>query len=170
MVFNISTVVAAVLLSVIAVCNASIPSRGLITAAATRATLSDEDFLIDPSRNVVIRNENMKVELADLNTFPALAGVDVQSQISRVTLRPGQAFVPHFHPRGAEILNAIRGRFEVSFTTEGLQPKTIKNVVRQGHSTIFPQGLPHTTKCVSRSYCQFLSVFTSADPGLVPLV
>ena len=157
-------------LALIAVSSASIPSRGLITAAATRANLSNDAFLIDPSRNVVIRNENMKVELADLNTFPALAGVDVQSQISRVTLKAGQAFVPHFHPRGAEILNAIRGRFEVTFTTEGLEPKTVKNIVRQGQSTIFPQGLPHTTKCVGKSSCQFLSVFTSADPGLVPLL
>lgn len=153
----------------VALVNASIPSSGLQTALSIRSPLSNRDFRINPSRGVIIRNPNFTARIADLTNFPVLAGQDVQSQIVRATVNAGKPFVTHFHPRSAEVLNALRGVFIVTIKFEGLQPRTVRIKLLPGESTVFPQGLVHTTTCVSKVHCEFLSVFTSADPGLVPV-
>ena len=139
------------------------------TAPFIRDNLNDTAFMIDPSRNVILRNKNFRVEVALLDNFPVLAGADVQAQITRVWVRAGQTFIRHIHPRSSEVLTVIRGVFEVSLTTEGLEPRTIRNVLRTGQSTVFPQGLPHVERCISKRGCKFQAVFASADPGFVPV-
>ena len=158
-----------VLVSVFGTASASIPSFGLQTAPSIRDELADSAFVIDPSRNVLVRNDNFRVEVASLSTFPVLAGTDVQAQITRVTLRAGEPFIRHIHPRSSEVLTVIRGTFEVTLTTEGLEPRTIRNRLLTGQSTVFPQGLPHVQRCVSKRDCVFQAVFASADPGFVPV-
>lgn len=148
---------------------AQIPSFGLQTAAGIRGLLEDKEFAINPENGIRINTPNFRVRIADLTNFPALAGQDVQSQIVRVNLKSQQMFIPHYHPRGSETLNAIRGTFKVTFTFEGLNPRTVVNTIKAGESTVFPQGLPHTTTCISKQDCIFLSVFNSADPGLIPV-
>ncbi|PXF46451.1 Spherulin-1B [Gracilariopsis chorda] len=148
---------------------ASIPSFGLQTAAAIRSGLQDSDFRINPSKGQIIKNEKFVVQIANVADFPALGGQDVQSQVARVLVRAGQPFLPHYHPRGTETLNALAGVFRVSFLFEGLNPRNVTNILRPGDSTVFPQGLPHATTCISKTDCLFLSVFNTADPGLVPV-
>ncbi len=149
---------------------ASIPSLGLSTAGAVRSGLRDRDFRIQFPRGTQINTPNFKVSIADLNNFPALAATDVQSTIVRVSLKSGQPFIPHFHPRATETLNALQGTFRISLRFEGLgDVRTITNTIRAGESTVFPQGLIHETTCISRSDCVFLSVLNSADPGTVPV-
>lgn len=148
---------------------AMIPSFGLQTATSIRSELDDKDFKITPALGIRIDTPDFKVRIADLTNFPALAGQDVQSTIVRVTLRSGAAFFRHFHPRGTETLNALRGTFMVSFTFEGLgTPRVVTNTIKAGQSTIFPQGLVHETKCISKTGCTFLSILNSADPGTIP--
>lgn len=148
---------------------ASIPSFGLQTAAGIRSGLPDAAFRINPGKGQIINTPGFIVQIANVADFPALGGQDVQSQIVRVLVRAGQPFIPHYHPRGTETLNALAGVFEVSFLFEGLSPRNVSNTLHPGDSTVFPQGLPHTTVCVSKTDCLFLSVFNSADPGLVPV-
>lgn len=148
---------------------ASIPSFGLQTAAGIRSALQDSDFRINPSKGQIITTDTFVVQIASVADFPALGGQDVQSQIARVVVRAGQPFLPHYHPRGTETLNALAGVFRVTFLTEGLNPRNITNILHPGDSTVFPQGLPHATTCISKSDCLFLSVFNTADPGLVPV-
>lgn len=152
-----------------ALASTGIPSFGLQTAQGIRNELPNSEFRIDPRKGTIIKTPDFTVELADLSNFPALAGQDVQAQITRVFVRARKPFIPHFHPRSSEVLNAIRGTFRVSFTTEGLNPRVVTNVIRSGQSTVFPQGLVHKTTCISKQDCMFLSVFTSADPGLIPV-
>ncbi|KAI0565331.1 Cupin [Gracilaria domingensis] len=147
----------------------SIPSFGTQTNGAIRGQLADNDFRIRPEQGVIINNPNFRVRVADLSNFPALAGQDVQAQITRVTLKAMQPFIPHYHPRGVEVLNAIRGSFRITFKFEGLNPRTVTNIIHAGESTVFPQGLMHETVCISKRDCEFLSTFNSADPGFVPV-
>jgi len=147
---------------------ASIPSLGLSTAGAVRSGLGDGDFRIQFPRGTQINTPNFQVSIADLNNFPALAATE--STIVRVSLKSGQPFIPHFHPRATETLNALQGTFRISLRFEGLgDVRTITNTIRAGESTVFPQGLIHETTCISRSDCVFLSVLNSADPGTVPV-
>lgn len=153
----------------VSLASASIPSFGLQTAQSIRSSLTDKDFHINPSRGVIIRNPKFTARVAELTNFPVLAGPDVQSQIVRATIKAGKPFIPHFHPRSAEVLNALRGVLFITIKFEGLEPRVVRIKLRSGESTVFPQGLVHTTTCVSQNNCEFLSVFTSADPGLVPV-
>lgn len=162
-------VVCLVCMCIVQSAHGSISSFGLQTAQSVRSAFKDSDFVIVPAAGTVIRTPTFTVRSATLSSFPVLAGVDVQSQITRVSLKAGKPFIRHLHPRSAEIFNAIQGKFEISFTFEGLSPRVVTNIIESGQSTVFPQGLVHTTKCVSRNNCRFLSVFTSADPGLVPV-
>ncbi|PXF39567.1 hypothetical protein BWQ96_10734 [Gracilariopsis chorda] len=88
-----------------------------------RSGLQDSDFRINPSKGQII-NTGFTVQIANVADFPALGGQDVQSQIVRVLVRAGQPFIPHYHPRGTETLNALAGVFRVSFLSEGLSPET----------------------------------------------
>eukprot|EP00177_Eucheuma_denticulatum_P002688 GFKZ01004829.1.p1 GENE.GFKZ01004829.1~~GFKZ01004829.1.p1 ORF type:complete len:165 (+),score=6.81 GFKZ01004829.1:136-630(+) len=157
------------LASLIGLTFANIPSFGRQTAAGVRSNLRDQDFRIRFSQGAQVNTRNFRVSIADLNNFPALGAQDVQSTIVRVNLNAGQAFVTHHHPRATETFNALQGSFRNSFRFEGLgNVRNVSNVIRAGESTVFPQGLVHSTVCISRSNCVFLSVLNSADPGLIP--
>lgn len=168
--FNLLTLLSLSCLLGLSFASFSIPSFGLQTAAAIRSKLQDSDFRIQFSRGTQVNTTNFQVQIADVANFPALAGQDVQSTLTRVNLKAGQAFITHFHPHATETLNAIQGTFRVSFVFEGLMnPRNISNVIRAGESTVFPQGLVHSTVCISKSDCVFLSVLNSADPGTIPV-
>lgn len=149
--------------------SASIPSIGLQTARVTRMDLPDSAFKIDPRRGLIVRTPNFVGMVADVSNFPALGATDVQTQIVRVHLRAGKSFFRHYHPRSSEILTCLRGSLEVSFSFERSNPRVVMNIIRTGQSTVIPQGLLQTTRCISKTNCTYLSVFTSADPGIVPI-
>ncbi|CAN8072180.1 unnamed protein product [Agarophyton chilense] len=147
----------------------SIPSFLTQTNPEIRSKLADKDFSINPENGIILNTPNFRARIADVTNFPALGAQDVQTQIVRVTLKAKQTFIPHYHPRGTEVLNALAGKFRVTFKFEGLNPRSVSNVIHAGESTVFPQGLIHETVCISHHDCEFLSTFNSADPGLVPV-
>lgn len=154
--------------SLLGLTTAAIPSFGLQGAKQIRSGLKDRDFRINPGKGTVFTTPIFTARLADVTTFPALAGTDVQFAIVRFTLKSGASFPRHYHPRGAEALNALTGRLLISFTFEGLgQVRNVTNVIRPGESTVFPQALTHETTCISSFDCEFLSVFNSADVEIV---
>lgn len=163
------------LITLLAVCltvflaESRITSLGTDTAQSVRNPLADNDFILDPSKGVAIDTADFRIRIAELSNFPVLAGTDTQSQVVRVMLKSGRDFIPHYHPRGTEILNVLRGRFRFTIRFEGLNPRVVTIHVREGQTTIFPQGLIHTARCVSKRDCMFLSNFNTADPGLVPV-
>ena len=153
---------------VVSVASASIPSSGLDTAAGIRGALPDSAFRINPAKGIVNTQPDFTTQNANLANFPALAGADVQTQIVRVFIRAGQSFLTHSHPRSSEALNLIRGVLDVSFTFEGSSnPRVVRNRLRAGESTVFPQGLVHSVRCVSKRNCMYVATFNSADPGFV---
>lgn len=148
---------------------ASIPSFGQRTNGEIRNELMDSDFKIDVRDGILVQRPNLKIFIAEQSRFPALAGQDVQSMIVRAFVRSGATFFPHYHPRGAEVFTVLRGSFNVTLTFEGLEPRKVMNTINAGECTIYPVGLVHETTCISRQTCIFMGVFTSADPGTVPI-
>lgn len=147
-----------------------IPSFGLQSASQFRNKLKSSDFRIPFRRASVTRTADFVVRGANFARFPVLAAQDVQSQLSQVFVRPGGSFVRHYHPRSSEIIYVFKGIFRVLITDEGSNPRIINIVVRTGEATVFPQGLIHQVSCISkRSACGYVAVFTSADPGTVPV-
>lgn len=147
---------------------ALIPSDGTTTAAATRSNLNDNDFRITLAKGTAVETPEFSARIADLTNFPALAGVDVQSTIVRVTIRSGEDFFRHYHPRGTETLNLIQGRLRTTFSFEGTaSPRMVTVTLRGGESTVFPEALPHMLTCISKSDCTYISVLNSADAGTV---
>lgn len=162
----ILAIVGAIFLS--APARAMIPSFGLETASAIRSAFNDSDFVLNFNRGQEIDGGTFTAQFVDLNTFPVLAGQDVQSTLVRATVNAGTAFPTHSHPRASETFTVTKGAFEVFFVFEGLvEPRVVRNIVRKGEATVFPQGLAHGVKCISKYTCIFDAVLNSADIGVV---
>lgn len=154
---------------------ARLTSFGTVTAMAARDEFEDSDFVIDPRMGVITQTPDILARTADLSRFPVLAGVDVQAQISRVFVLAGRSVVTHYHPRGLEVFNALRGTlrvtlmFETSLTPGDTGPRKVVNMINAGQSTVFPQGLIHQIDCMNTTNCVYLSVMNTADPGFIPV-
>lgn len=152
-----------------ALTQAVIPSFGQQSVAAERAKLHDSDFLINPRQGSVTTTPNFTLRVADFNTYPLLAFPDVQSFVILATVKYEKSVFTHYHPRATETLTAIRGTFSVQIIFEGLgNARVVDIMVPPGRTTVFPQGLPHTTTCKTLTGCVFSAIFNSADPGLIP--
>ena len=157
------------LLSILPFAFCSIPSSGTQTAGSVRNALPDSAFKIDPRDGAVTRTADWTSRAATVADFPALGGADVQTLVSRTSIRPGKAFITHSHPRSSETLYLVRGRLNATFSFEGASPRVVTNLLSAGQATVFPQGLVHSVRCVSKSFCEYVATFNSADPGLVPV-
>lgn len=153
------------LLALLSVATAKIPSTGLRTAESARLKLKDRDFKISPRKGIILNTPAFEARIADLTNYRALSLVDTQFYIARITLRSHKTFPTHFHPRGSEVLTVLKGAIRVSFRMEN--GRVVRNKLHVGHTTVFPQGLPHDIKCVSRRDCLMLATLNTADPGNV---
>lgn len=167
---SMSSLIVLFFVSFLGSCFGAIPSFGMQSATEIRESLKDSDFRIRVQKGGLLESENFTARIANFKKFPALAGQDVQSEIAAVVLKAGKPFFKHLHPRGAETLNVLEGVLRVELQKEGINPEIIKNVLKAGESTVFPQGLFHDAFCVSKSDCRFNVVFNTADPGLVVVV
>lgn len=147
-------------------CAFSVPSLGLVTAQSARSMLPDSAFLLDPALGRTKRTADFVARTAGVADFPALGATDTQGQVNDVRIFAGKAFATHFHPRGTETINVVQGRVRVSFRFES-GGRVVSNVVKEGQSTIIPQGLIHTSVCVSDKDCRFIANFNTADAGTV---
>lgn len=144
-----------------------IPSFGLQTALQFRSELPDSAFRLPFANGTMSETAEFSTRGLSLARFPVLGAIDVQSQLSEVTVQPGGAFLRHSHPRSSEILAILEGTFRVEIVFEGTDPRVVNVNVSKGESTVFPQGLVHQVFCVSEETCKYVAVFTSADPGFV---
>lgn len=159
----------ALIAALAAVSQAVIPSFGQQSVAVERAKLQDSDFLIKPRLGSVVTTANFTLRVADFNKYPILAFPDVQSFVILATVNFKKSVFTHYHPRATETLTSFRGTFSVQIIFEGLgNARVVDIMVPAGQSTVFPQGLPHTTTCMTASGCVFSAIFNSADPGLIP--
>lgn len=159
----------AVLSIVLTTCSASIPSMGLETVQAIREELPDNAFNIRLGRATRVVEEDWSFNITNLKAYPALGAPDVQTTIERGIVKSGKSFPTHYHPRATEIFICFEGKFETFIRFEGLvNAREIRNTIRTGDSTVYPEGLTHGFRCASRNKdCVFYSVLQSADPGTV---
>lgn len=148
---------------------ASIPSLGRATAQNVRSKLRDIDFVIRGNVPPITGNNGFSSITADATNKKVLSATDTQFRISTVHVASGRPFVKHYHPRGAEVLYVTRGIMVSYLWDEGNKARVIRNVVRKGDSTVFPQGLVHLVRCISKIDCTFVGVLNSGDPGTVPV-
>lgn len=146
-------------------------SSGLNTVQATRSKLPDNAFLIRNNRkpDSVASDGRFFVYKTSPSRNPALAAPDTQVQINTVTVRPGKHFSKHYHPRGTETVVVHKGRLFSQMWFEGSNPRRVKLTLHPRDSTVYPEGLVHLVKCVSKEECVFTAVFNTADPGGVPV-
>lgn len=155
--------------TVLALCQCAIPSFGQQSVAAERLKLRDTDFLINPRMGSVTTTPNFTLRVASFDTYPILAFPDVQSFVILASVNFEKSVFTHYHPRATETLTVFKGTFSVQIIFEGLgDARVVDIMVPQGRSTVFAEGLPHTTTCKTPSGCVFSSILNSADPGLIP--
>lgn len=165
-----TTLFAATVLCFVHISLAMIPSLGTSTAQSVRSMLQDNDFRLRNSGTPQLTSPDFTSFFFDATNTPALAATDTQFLVSTTNVKAGRFFIKHYHPRAAEILYTTRGRFQSKFWFEGPNPRVVTNYLREGDSVVYPQGLVHQVKCISRRDCTFVAVLNSGDPGLIPVV
>lgn len=147
---------------------AAIPSFGLQTVQSVREKLPDSAFLIRPSKLRKTQTDSLLLKATDVVNYPALGAPDVQATIVYFTVFSGRSLFEHSHPRAAEVYHLLEGRLKFTMRFEG-GTRNVTNYIQGGQSTIVPQGLLHTATCISKSNCNAIATFNSADPGSVPV-
>ena len=145
----------------------SLASFGKQSAPLLRNRFRNVDFVVRFSKALQIPGPDFHGQVATVDTFPILGGIDVQSSAARVFLKPGASFPTHTHPRATETLYLVKGVLKTQFRFEGIvKPRIVTNILHSNQITVFPQGLAHLTTCISKFPCVFVSTLNSGDPGL----
>lgn len=151
---------------------AAMPPAGLIpTAQSLRSRFPDAAFAIDTRAMRGTDKPAGTIRSGTVSTYPVLGLPDLNTAFARATLRPGGVNLPHIHPRAAETLYLVRGVLRVFIVEEnaagGRPTRVITNTLRRKAVGVFPSGLIHGQRCVSRRGCEFIAVLGAADPGVI---
>ncbi|KAH7654449.1 Germin protein [Dioscorea alata] len=98
-------------------------------------------------------------QLAGLNTL----GVS----LARLDFAPYGLIVPHYHPRGTEIMTVLEGELYVGFVTSAPDFKLFAKIVKKGDVFVFPKGLVHFQFNYGAKKAVAISGLGSQDPGVV---
>lgn len=157
-----------VLLAVLTLAAARIPSIGLTTTQGIREALPDSAFRVSFNDLTTVTLPGVQFEVATLSNTPALAGADVQFTSARIRFDYNATFPMHYHPRAAELITVLEGRMRITFRAEGLfDNREVTNVFRPTDVAIIPTGFIHEVTCVARNGCLIVNGLNSADPGIV---
>eukprot|EP01023_Acetabularia_acetabulum_P059251 TRINITY_DN7120_c0_g1_i1.p1 TRINITY_DN7120_c0_g1~~TRINITY_DN7120_c0_g1_i1.p1 ORF type:complete len:143 (-),score=29.78 TRINITY_DN7120_c0_g1_i1:89-517(-) len=75
--------------------------------------------------------------------------------------------VPHIHPRATEIQTVVKGNnVLMGFVEENGARRPVFNVLKQGQSTFYPQGLTHFQFNQGCEPALLLSSLNNEDPGV----
>ncbi|CAO2838770.1 unnamed protein product [Amaranthus hypochondriacus] len=102
-----------------------------------------------------------KVTGANVQDIPGLNTLGVS--MARVDFAPYGLNPPHIHPRATEMIFVIKGELYVGFITTN--NKLISKVVKTGETFVFPRGLGHFQKNLSKHPTAVLAAFNSQLPG-----
>lgn len=100
-------------------------------------------------------------QLPGLNTLGISMG--------RIDFAPWGINPPHTHPRAAEILTVIEGSLFVGFVTSNPDNHLITKVLQKGDVFVFPVGLVHFQRNVSKQNAVAISALSSENPGAVTI-
>ncbi|KMT16196.1 hypothetical protein BVRB_3g053550 [Beta vulgaris subsp. vulgaris] len=102
-----------------------------------------------------------KVTGANVQDIPGLNTLGVS--MARVDFAPYGLNPPHIHPRATEIIFVLQGELYVAFITTN--NKLISKVVKTGEVFVFPRGLAHYQKNLSKYPTSVIAAFNSQLPG-----
>lgn len=160
-------------LTLVTCSHARIASRGGETAFDFRNAFNDSAFRLSYAEASLSNFPDYFVQALEVQQFPVLGAVDIQTRLLRFVMRPGSKLATQLHPRGNEIIHVVRGAAKISFTFESDPSvatvlRKVTNVVSAREVALIPQGLIHDVECVSKVHpCVLLTVANSADPGFV---
>ncbi|XP_021773683.1 germin-like protein 5-1 isoform X1 [Chenopodium quinoa] len=102
-----------------------------------------------------------KVTSANVQDIPGLNTLGIS--MARADFAPYGLNPPHIHPRATEMLFVLEGELYVGFITTS--NKLISKVVKAGEVFVFPRGLAHFQKNMSKHPAAVLAAFNSQLPG-----
>lgn len=138
------------------------------TAVQLRARFDDADFAIDTNKIRGAPTDAGNIRAGNQGAFPVLGLPGVDTSFALISLEGGAHNLPHTHPRGSETLFLTKGTLEVFIVEEnGPAVRVIENTLRPGGLAVFPAGLIHGQRCVSRGGCEAVAVLGSGDPGTI---
>lgn len=157
--------------SAAAVTPSASPSMLFSTAQSLRSRFQDSAFAIDTRYIQGTAKPGGTLRGGTVSKYPVLGLPDINSAFARVNLRPGGVNLPHIHPRASETLYLVRGVLRVFIVEEnptgGSPTRVITNTLHHKAVAVFPQGLIHGQRCISRQGCEFIAVLGAADPGVI---
>eukprot|EP00170_Pyropia_yezoensis_P002662 contig_11143_g2666 len=167
--------------AVIAALGAVVPTSGAAmtppsmltapTAQSLRSRFPDSAFAIDTRAMPSTNKPGGVFRSGTVSKYPVLGLPSIDSAFARVTLEPGGVNLPHIHPRAAETLYLVRGVLSVFIVEEnpaaGQATRVITNTLRRKAVSVFPKGLIHGQRCISRRGCEFVAILGAADPGVI---
>ncbi|XP_074310143.1 germin-like protein subfamily 2 member 4 [Silene latifolia] len=137
--------------------------NGFVCKNSTFATA--EDFFFNgitqplPITNKIL---NSIVTNANVEKIPGLNTLGVS--MARIDYGPGGLNPPHIHPRATEIIYVLYGQLNVGFITT--KNVLISKVINAGEVFVFPRGLAHFQKNMSKTYpASVIAGFNSQLPG-----
>ncbi|CAO2838776.1 unnamed protein product [Amaranthus hypochondriacus] len=102
-----------------------------------------------------------KVTSANVQDIPGLNTLGVS--MARADFAPYGLNPPHIHPRATEMIFVLQGELYVGFITT--TNKLISKVIKTGETFVFPRGLAHFQKNLSKYPTAVLAAFNSQLPG-----
>eukprot|EP00172_Hildenbrandia_rubra_P000788 Plantae.Rhodophyta-Hildenbrandia_rubra.ctg14442.p1 GENE.Plantae.Rhodophyta-Hildenbrandia_rubra.ctg14442~~Plantae.Rhodophyta-Hildenbrandia_rubra.ctg14442.p1 ORF type:complete len:228 (+),score=17.09 Plantae.Rhodophyta-Hildenbrandia_rubra.ctg14442:396-1079(+) len=159
-------------IALLAVCKAQVPTPDDLIAVFTepqaqRAALNNTLFFDPNVLPVANLPGGVTIQSGNVGNTLALAVADVNFAFSQATVPPNTDFPTHHHPGATEFQLNIEGKFRNTIFQEGAALEPIVFETKPGQFTAFPQGLPHTTTCISRTPCKFIGTFNGPAPGTV---
>lgn len=135
-----------------------------LSVVGRRTQYPPEAFTFDLAGQTPIKQrDGFTVRLWFLDTAPVLAGEGLCYGL--VDLDPCAVYLPHVHPRGAEMLYMIKGtKLQVGYV-EDFAVRVVESIITVGEAFHQPQGLIHYQLNLGCEPAQFISAINSEDPG-----
>lgn len=142
------------------------PSAGQKTIDELRKMLSNSQFQIDILRLPPTQAIGFLACIANTTNTRVLTGNDVQAMVAILHMESG-SFTRTLHHRGFEIFTVLLGTVETTLELESSRPipRIVKLTLKCGQSTVFPIGIIHSLKYISKKNggCIAHEVLHSAD-------
>eukprot|EP01024_Parvocaulis_polyphysoides_P014024 TRINITY_DN1561_c4_g1_i1.p2 TRINITY_DN1561_c4_g1~~TRINITY_DN1561_c4_g1_i1.p2 ORF type:complete len:256 (-),score=37.89 TRINITY_DN1561_c4_g1_i1:503-1270(-) len=141
----------------------SVPSQ-FLTAAEFRSNFQAEDFVFDLF-GALEDTPGGQISPLDVANLPSLQGSGISQSL--FVIDPCGINLPHIHPRATEIQTLIKGNNVLAgFVDENANRVPFFNVLKEGETTFYPQGLIHFQFNQGCEPVTLLSALNSEDPGV----
>eukprot|EP01023_Acetabularia_acetabulum_P014905 TRINITY_DN17249_c0_g1_i6.p1 TRINITY_DN17249_c0_g1~~TRINITY_DN17249_c0_g1_i6.p1 ORF type:complete len:200 (+),score=38.14 TRINITY_DN17249_c0_g1_i6:148-747(+) len=134
------------------------------TAAQFRSNFEEKEFKFNLF-GALEETPGGQVAALDVETLPSLQGSGISQSL--FVIQPCGINLPHIHPRATEVQTVIEGEdVLMGFVEENANRRPVFNVLGEGESTFYPQGLTHFQFNKGCKPAKLLSSLNNEDPGV----